>query len=171
MNTQLRQQAKSEAESDMCKLMNNAIFGKTMEDVTKRVNITLCTSQKQYYEKLDRDPLYVRRVHFSEEEGNELIAVLRKKKLVTLDKPMAIGFTVLELSKEHMYGFHYNHMMPKYGPERAQLLFTDTDSLCYSIQTEDIHKDMAEDINLYDTSNYPIDHYLYSTVNKKVLGK
>ena len=169
-NTYLRQQAQSDAESDMCKLMNNAIFGKTMEDVTKRVNVTVCTTPKQY-EKLDRDPLYVRRVHFSEEEGNELIAVLRKKKIVTLDKPIAVGFTVLELSKQHMYDFHYNHMMPKYGPERAQLLFTDTDSLCYSIQTEDIHKDMAEDINLYDTSNYPIDHCLYSTVNKKVLGK
>lgn len=70
-----------------------------------------------------------------------------------------------------MYDFHYNHMMKKYDPEKAKLLFTDTDSLTYHIITEDLYQDMKQDQHLYDTSNYPKDHALYSTVNKKVIGK
>ena len=68
-----------------------------------------------------------------------------------------------------MYEFHYDYIKEKY-PE-AKLLFTDTDSLCYDIPTEDIYKDMEQDAHLFDTSNYQKDHSLHSTVNKKVLGK
>ena len=69
-----------------------------------------------------------------------------------------------------MYDFHYNYMKTKYGPN-AQLLFTDTDSLCYSIYTEDVYQDMMKHKHLFDTSEYDPDHPLYSTENKKVLGK
>ena len=143
-----------------------------MENVKKRVDVRLCNNQQQY-EKLTRDPLYVRRVHFCNDEtgDNVLIAVLRQKKLVTLDKPMAVGFTVLELSKLTMYDYHYNHMMPQYGPDRAELCFTDTDSLLYEVKTDNIYNDMALQMHHYDTSDYPEDHPLYSTVNKKVPGK
>ncbi len=70
-----------------------------------------------------------------------------------------------------MYEFHYRNILAKYGPERAKLLFTDTDSLCYHIQTDDLYADMAQDLDCYDTSNYPKDHPLYSPINSKVLGK
>lgn len=70
-----------------------------------------------------------------------------------------------------MYNFHYNHMMRKYGPEKATLLFTDTDSLTYQVTTPDLYKDMESNLNLFDTSNYPPDHFLFSTVNKKKIGK
>ncbi|CAF4419458.1 unnamed protein product, partial [Rotaria magnacalcarata] len=78
--------------------------------------------------------------------------------------------SILELSKTLMYDFHYNHIKNKYHNE-AQLLFTDTDSLCYHIVTEDIYKDMKNDKMLFDTSNYSKDHKLYSNENNKVIGK
>ena len=82
-----------------------------------------------------------------------------------LNKPIQVGFSILDLSKTLMYEFHYDYIKEKY-PE-AKLLFTDTDSLCYHIST----KDMEQDAHLFDTSDYPKDHILHSTVNKKVLVK
>ena len=78
--------------------------------------------------------------------------------------------TILDNSKNLMYEFFYEHLKMKYGPE-CELIYTHTDSLLLEIQTEDIYKDMAEDIDLYDTSDYPKDHPLYSDKNKKVFGK
>lgn len=69
-----------------------------------------------------------------------------------------------------MYNFHYNYMMHKYG-DKCKLLFTDTDSLCYDVETEDIYNDFHQDVDYFDTSEYPEEHFLYSTRNKKVLGK
>ena len=69
-----------------------------------------------------------------------------------------------------MCGFHYNCIKSKYAND-ATLLFTDTDSLCYDIRTQDIYRDMQQDKRLFDTSNYDSNHPLYGTVNKKVLGK
>ena len=69
-----------------------------------------------------------------------------------------------------MYDFHYNYMKVKYG-EKAKLLFTDTDSLCYEIQTDDVYIDMHTDQHLFDTCKYNPDHFLYSLHNKKVIGK
>ncbi|PFX11276.1 hypothetical protein AWC38_SpisGene25094, partial [Stylophora pistillata] len=81
--------------------------------------------------------------------------------------------SILDLSKTLMYNFHYNYIKPKYGDDRAKLLFTDTDSLCYEIQTEDFYKDIIVDVDrLFDTSNIPKDHPsgIPSGVNKKVVG-
>ena len=80
------------------------------------------------------------------------------------------GFAILELSKGFVYDFHYNFVKNKYG-NNATLLFTDTDSLTYHIKTEDIYCDMKAHMNLFDTSNYPNTHHLYSNVNMKVPGK
>ena len=90
----------------------------------------------------------------------------------TPNRPIYVDFTVLDLSKLHMYNFHYNHMCVKY-PRRDQLrlFFTDTDNLVYAVQTEDIYRDMAEDAAThYDFSEYPFDHPLYSAVNRKAIG-
>ena len=92
------------------------------------------------------------------------------KQRLYLNRPIHVGFSILDLSKTLMYDFHYNYMKTKYGPN-AQLLFTDTDSLCYSIYTEDVYQDMMKHQHLFDTSEYDPDHPLYSTENKKVLGK
>ena len=69
-----------------------------------------------------------------------------------------------------MYDFCYNYLKAKHG-DKCELIYTDTDSLLLNIQTEDLYKDMKEDLWLYDTSNYPKDHPLYEDMNKKALGK
>ena len=84
---------------------------------------------------------------------------------------MYTGFVVLELSKVLMYEFYYKHVQGQYGADRARLLFTDTDSLCCQIQTEDLYQDMANNLQHYDTSVYPKSHPLYSHVNAKIIGK
>ena len=172
LNTQLRTQAKSDFEKDFFKLMNNSVFGKTMEDVRKRVNIKLITNLKTYQKHGAKISYRRSEVFVNDEENDKYLVGLEAKRLtIKLDKPIYTGFTVLELSKELMYDFHYNHMMKKYGPEKAKLLFTDTDSLTYHITTPDVYQDMLQDQDLYDTSNYSKDHSLYSIQNKKVIGK
>jgi hypothetical protein len=100
-----------------------------------------------------------------------LVAVQFDRSRLKLDKPIVIGFTTLEDSKIVMYKMHYK-VKEKWG-SKAELLFTDTDSLCYQIKTKDLYQDMAgaEMSDLFDTSDYPRDHPLYSAKNKKVLEK
>lgn len=97
-----------------------------------------------------------------------MVRAARQK--ILLNKPIAVGFRILELSKLIMYKFFYNYLKPKYQ-ERCRLLFTDTDSLCCEIQTADLYSDMGEAMDLFDTSNFDPDHRLYSKKNHRVLGK
>ena len=89
---------------------------------------------------------------------------------LVLKRPIYVGMCVLDLSKTVMYDFHYNYIKARYGA-KAKLLLTDTDSLCYQIETQDIYLDMQNGIHLFDKSNYPQYHFLFSNINKKVLGK
>jgi hypothetical protein len=98
------------------------------------------------------------------------VLVNRVKKSVLLDKPMYAGFCILELSKLIMYNFHYNVIVKRYG-DSARLLFTDTDSLTYSVQCDDFYADMLIEKDWYDTSNYDPSSPLFSKVNEKVIGK
>ena len=93
-----------------------------------------------------------------------------KKTKLYLNRPIYVGFTILDLSKVLMYDFHYYYMVSKYGPQ-AKLLFTDTDSLCYDVKTDDLYHDFLQDLDYFDTLEYPRDHFLYSVRNKKVPGK
>ena len=103
--------------------------------------------------------------------NDDLTLVNMGKQKVLLHKPIYVGFSILEVSKTLMYDFHYNNILRRYGHEHATLLFTDTDSLCYHIKTPDVYEDMYRDLSLYDTSNYPAQHKLFSKKNAKVLGK
>ena len=102
----------------------------------------------------------------------DLTVVQSTVQTLTLNRPIYVGFTVLELSKLHMYSFHYEHMKAKYShANQLLLLFTDTDILAYAVQTNNIYGDMAEDAaSKYDFSEYPLDHPLYDTSNKKAFG-
>ena len=75
------------------------------------------------------------------------------KQRLYLNRPIYVGFTILDVSKTLMYDIHYNYITKTYG-QCAKLLFTDTDSLCYNISTENIYEDMMRDIHLFDTSEY-----------------
>lgn len=101
----------------------------------------------------------------------DFVGIEKRRRVVYLDRPIYVGVAVLDLSKREMYRFHYEHMLSKYGPERLRLLMTDTDSLIYRVQTENIYDDMLDDKDLYDTSNYPPTHRLFSRENCKRLGK
>ena len=87
-----------------------------------------------------------------------------------LNKPIYVGMSVLDLSKHLMYDFYYNHLKKLYT-HNIRLLYTDTDSLIVHVQTDDLYKDMAQNLDDYDTSNYQSDHPLFSTANKKIIGK
>ena len=166
-NTNLRTQAKNNFEKDFYKLMNNSVFGKTMENIRNRVNVQLVTSREKF-KKLVAKPNFRSRKIFNE----NLVSVHMKKTSLTMNKPVYLGMCILDLSKIIMYDFHYNYIKPKYG-NNAKLLFTDTDSLFYEIQTEDFYKDISGDVkDRFDTSDYPENHPsgIPTGINKKVLG-
>ncbi|KFM56741.1 hypothetical protein X975_19627, partial [Stegodyphus mimosarum] len=144
--------------------MNNSVYGKTMENVRNRVDIQIVNNVRKA-QRLVAAPSFKEFRIFDD----DLVGIQRVKNVITLNRPIYVGFAILELSKLHMYEFHYDHMKRNYG-SRAQLLFTDTDSLTYSVQTEDIYKDMSLHLDLYDTSEYPKEHPLYSEKNKKRIG-
>ena len=151
----------------MYKLINNSAFGKNIENLRKRVDVKLVRANEE--EKLRRliaSPAFNRANIFD----HRLAAVHIHKSRLLLNRPIYVGMCVLDLSKNIMYDFYYNKMKKQYG-ENADLLYTDTDSLLLEIKTENVYKDMEEDIDAYDTSDYPPDHFLHNMKNKKVLGK
>ena len=166
-NTNLRTKAKNNFEKDFFKLMNNSVFGKTMENIRNRVDVKLVNT-KEKLRKLAAKPNFKGRKIFSE----NLVSVHMKKTSLTMNKPVYLGMCILELSKIIMFDFHYNYIKSKYA-DKAKLLFTDTDSLMYQIETEDFYKDITEDVkDRFDTSDYPENHLsgIPTGINKKVLG-
>ncbi|KAK3750211.1 hypothetical protein RRG08_004434 [Elysia crispata] len=167
MNTELRKQATSAFEKDLYKLMNNSVFGKTMENLRKRVDVKLVRAHEE--DKLRRllaSPSFARANIFDD----DLAAVEVHKSRLVLNRPVYVGMSILDLSKTLMYDFYYGQLKNQYG-DRCQLLYTDTDSLLLEIQTKDVYRDMGKHAELYDTSDYPREHPLHSVENKKVLGK
>ena len=167
LNTKLRTEARNDFDKNFFKLMNKSVFGKTMENIRNRVDINLVDNREKA-EKLSAKPNFKQWNIFSE----NLVSIHMKKTRLTFDKPVYLGMCILELSKTLMYDFHYNYIKKKYG-DTAKLLFTDTDSLMYEIQTEDFYKDVSKDvINMFDTSDYPPNQPsgIPSGFNKKVPG-
>ena len=168
MNTNLRTKAKNNFEKDFFKLMNNSVFGKTMENIRNRVVVKLVSKEDQL-RKLVAKPNFCGPLKIFSED---LVSVHMKKTNLIMDKPVYLGMCILDLSKTIMYEFHYNYIKPKYG-DKAKLLFTDTDSLMYEIQTDDFYKDISGDVkDRFDTSDYPENHpsKIPTGINKKVLG-
>ena len=153
LNTRLGANGKNDFEKDFFKLMNNSVFGKTMENIRNRVDVKLVSGRK-VAEKLSAKPNFKDCTIFDE----NLVAIQMTRTKLTFNKPVYCGMAILDLSKILMYDFHFNYILPKYG-KNQKLLFTDTDSLCYEIQTEDFFKDISEDVEKsFDTSNFPKDH-------------
>ena len=139
-NTELRETAANSFEKDFFKLMNNSVFGKTIENIRKRQNIELVDNRKKAA-KLTSRPNFDRATIFDK----NLIAVHMRKTEIYFDKPVYVGQAILDLSKTLMFDFHYNYIRKKYK-NKAELLFTDTDSLMYQIYTYDFYKDISRDI-------------------------
>ena len=164
-NTEKRKHAKNSFEKDFFKLMNSSVFGKTRENLRKRVDVRLVTDEKKL-DKLTSKPTYGSCKIFNE----NLMAVHKVKETLTLNRPAYVGMCILDLSKTLMYDFHHNYMKKNYG-NRARLLFTDTDSLTYEIEAKEVYKDFWNDKDMFDNSDYPENSPYYCNVNKKVIGK
>ena len=120
-----------------------------MENLHKRVDVRLVTNEK----KLEK--LTSKLTHISSKIFNEnLMAVHKVKEMLTLNRPAYVGMCILDLSKTLLYDFHYNYINRKYD-NRGRLLFTDTDSLTYEIEAEDVYKDIWNDKDMFDNSDYP----------------
>ena len=150
MNTDLRKKAKSDFEKDFFKLINNAFFGKTMENVRKHRDVKLVTTGRRR-KYLVSEPNYHTTKFFTE----KLLAIQMKKKTeILMNKSFYLGLSILELSEILIYEFWYDYVKPKYD-EKAKLCYMDTDNLIVYIKTDDIYKDIAEDVEKrFDTSNY-----------------
>ena len=169
MNTELRKKAKNDFEKEFFKLMNNAVFGETMENARKHRDIKLLRTDKRR-NQLVPEPNYHATKWFSE----NLLAIEMRKTEVKMNKPVYLGMSILDISKTLMYDFWYHYIKPKYG-NNVKLCYTDTDSFIINIKTEDLYEDITNDVEKrFDTSNYEIecnstDRPLPTGKNKKVL--
>ena len=160
--------ATNDFEKDFFKLMNNSVFGKTMENIRKHRNIKLVTTVEKYL-RMVMCPNFKSGVLF----GENLMGYEMGKIKAVMNKPVYLGQAILDLSNIVMYEFHYNYMVPKYGLEKLILCYMDMDSLVYDIKTEDFYEDIANDVETrFDTSGYSKTDFrpLPIGLNKKVIG-
>ena len=143
--------------------MINSVFGKTIKNLRKRMSVRLINNAKDFLKYTSR-PTYITHSIF----GKDYTAVHEIKPVLIHNKPIYVGFTVLELSKWLMYDFHHNFIKKKFNTE---LLFTDTDSLTYEIKSENVYEEFFKWKDLFDFSNYSKDSKFFDDANKKVIGK
>ena len=168
-NTKLRTAARNDFEKELFKLASNAVYGKTMENVRNRINMRLVNDRK-------KKANLVKKINFKHATkfGEKIAAVHMKKTKVILNKPIFVGAAILDLSKIHMFKFHYGYVKKKW--EKVVVLYSDTDSLILEIETDDFFADTAGDVEKwFDTSKYPKDHFAVENgfpvgKNKKILG-
>ena len=145
------------------KLMINSFYGKTMENLRKRINVWLMSNARDFLKYTSR-PTYITHKIFEEDYA----AIHEIKTILMLNKPIYVKFTALDLSKWKMYDFHYNFIKNNFN---AELLITDTDSLIYEIKSEDVYKEFFKWKDLFDFSSYSKDSKFFNSTNKKLIGK
>ena len=154
--------------------MDNTIFGETTENVRKQRDIKLVTTERRRnylvsepnYHITVSEPNY----HITKLSTENILTIEMKKTAILMNKPIQLGLSILELSKVLMHEIWYDFVKPKYG-EKVKLCYMDTDSFIVYIKTDDIYKDIAEDVETrFDTSNYELDRPLPKGKNKKVIG-
>ena len=162
-NIEKRILSNDEFNKNLYKLMNNCIYGKIIENIRKIINSKLVNDKGTYLKIVNRPNFVSQKII-----DKNFVVFHCKKKELTLNKPIYIGFCILELSKLLMYRFHYDHVLKTFD---AKLLFTDTDSLVYEIRGGNVYEQYFKDRKLFDFSGYPKDSVYYDDTNKKVLGK
>ena len=176
LNTKLRKEATSSFHKDLFKLMNNAVFGKSMENVRNR-RLYKLTSDEQVISKYMNRYTCINRTIISD-RGNLTLIELENLN-VTFNKPLQVGAAILDISKCVMLDFHYGEMLPMIDAigmgASCELMYGDTDSLIYHITLPsnlDFYADVVHpNLDKFDLSDYPNDHFLHSDKNKKALGK
>ena len=145
-NTKLRTAAKDDFEKDFYKLMNNAVFGKTMDNIHKHRNMKLINNETDYLRCVMKSNF-----EFGVLYGPNLMGCKMGKTILKMNKPIYIGQAILDLSKTIMYEFHLDYMLPKYARstgeahgDRISLCYMDTDLFLYEIETEDFYEDIVD---------------------------
>ena len=164
LDIRLRKDAKNELEKDFFELMNNSVFGKTMENIRNHKDMKSVTSDKKYL-KYDMEPNFKGGHPFSK----HLFAMEMGKAEIKMNKPVYQG--ILDLSKVLMYEVHYDYMTPRYC-SKVKLCYMDTDSFFYEIETKDFYRDIAKNAEKrFDTSGYSKDDNRSLPIgkNKKVI--
>jgi len=166
-NTEERRKAKKEGlafETQQFKLLNVSIYGKTMEDVRKRISIELHSDEEKVM-KLVSKPDFKDFTIFND----DLIAIMKSITKVFLNKPIFTGQAILDLSKLHMYKTFYEVFKPIWG-DNVKIITYDTDSFFLEIDTEDVYDDISSLRQHFDLSIYPKDFKLYDNTNQGKLG-
>ncbi|XP_030745136.1 uncharacterized protein LOC115874172 [Sitophilus oryzae] len=168
-NTVLRQKAKNDFEKNLFKLMNNAVFGKTMENIRNHSSLKLVTKWEGRYgaEALISNPEFKNITIINE----NFIIIEMAKSVIYFNKPIYVGMSILDIAKTTTYKFHYDYMLKNFS-NNCTVIYTDTDSLIYEIKNLDVYDMIKRDCyQHFDTSDYATDNiYGIPKVNKKVLG-
>ena len=166
-NTKLRKESKNEFDKGFYKLMNNAVYGKTMENLRNHRDIRLVTTNARR-KQLVSQPNY----HTCKRFSGNLIAIELRKTKVYMNKPIYIGQAVLDISKTLMHIFFYDYLKPKYG-DKVKLCYMNTDSFIFYVETNYFYKDISNDVvEWFDTSDYnENDDRITTGINKKIIGK
>ena len=167
-NTQKRNQAVNDFEKDFYKLLNIAFYRKTTENVRNRCKIE--NIKRDEYDKIlkQKKKLTFNGIHKS---FSNCDSYLFKEHEILMDKPIYLGFAILEMSKLHMYETYYDTLQPHFGQENIHIHFMDCDSFILIIKSELIIKDLKNLENIFDFSNMDENHEVYTEKNTKVLGK
>ena len=164
LNNRARAKSTSPFENQLYKFYNNAVFGKTLYNVFKQVTIKLTRNEKSF-QRLAAQPNFQSARIITE----DLVSVEMKPTTVVCDKPIFIGASVLDISKQHMYSFLYDFIIPRYS--KCSLLYYDTDSFYLEIKNQpDLYQTILESEHYFDRSTYPKDHFLHSDSRKQQLG-
>ena len=164
-NTEKIKQSTDLFNKNLYKLLNNCIYGKSIENQRERINVKLINNKKTYLRCVNK-PYFISQKSFDK----NFVAIHRVKTVLTLNKPIYVGFSILELSKLLMYQFHYDYVLTTFD---AKLLFTDTDSLVYEIKDGNVYDQCFKDKHMFGFSGYPKDSVYYDISKKKreILGK
>ena len=165
-NTQKRNKAKNDFEKDFNKLLINAFYGKCMENVRNCLGIKFFRKEEIWWKEIikHQSKLTFNGIHKSYENCDIYVF---KKNEVLMDKPIYLGFAVIELSKLYMYETYYDNIQPYFGQENIQLHNIDTDAFVLSVNTKHNIKDLKNLEDIFDFSNLDENHELFSEKNKK----
>ena len=163
-NTKKKKESTDEFNKGLYKLLNNCIYDKSIENQRIRMNVKLI-SDKKTYQRCVNKPNFISQKIFDK----KFVAVHCSKTVLTLNKPIYVGFCILELSKLSMYQFYYYYILKTFN--NVKLLFTDTESLVYEIKDGNVYDQCFKDKHLFHFSRYPKDSVYYCDLNKKVLDK
>ena len=144
-NTQKRKKSTDEVNKAFFKMLINCVYGKSMGNIRKIINVKLINDSKDYLKCVSKQNFISQKIF-----DKSFIAIHQIKTVLTLNKPIYVGFTILELTKLLMYKFHYDYVLKTFNG--AKLLVTDTDSLVYEINSGDVYEQCFKDKELFDFS-------------------